>query len=43
MAKAMGIKDADEPEDFIAALMDLQKACGVDDLRMSDMELRWMN
>lgn len=36
MVKAMGIKDADEPEDFIAALMDLQKVCGVVDLRMSD-------
>lgn len=36
MAKAMGIKDADKPEDFITALMDLQKACGVDQLKMSD-------
>ncbi|WP_027364814.1 iron-containing alcohol dehydrogenase [Desulfotruncus alcoholivorax] len=36
MAKAMGIKDADKPEDFITALVDLQKACGVADLKMSD-------
>ena len=36
MAKAMGIKDADKPEDFITALMELQKACGVDQLKMSD-------
>lgn len=36
MAKAMGIEDADKPEDFITALGNLQKACGVDNLRMSD-------
>lgn len=36
MAKAMGIKDADKPEDFITALVDLQKACGVAELKMSD-------
>ena len=36
MAKAMGIKDADKPEDFITALVDLQKTCGVADLKMSD-------
>ena len=36
MAKAMGRQDADKPEDFITALMELQKACGVDELRMSD-------
>ena len=36
MAKVMGIKDADKPEDFITALVDLQKACGVADLKMSD-------
>lgn len=36
MAKAMGIKDADKPEDFITALVDLQKACGVAGLKMSD-------
>lgn len=36
MAKAMGIKDADKSEDFLTALYELQKACGVDNLRMSD-------
>lgn len=36
MAKAMGIKDANRAEDFITALVDLQKACGVADLKMSD-------
>lgn len=36
MARVMGIPDADEPEDFITALMQLQRECGVDDLRMSD-------
>ncbi len=36
MAKAMGIREADKPEDFITALVDLQKACGVADLKMSD-------
>lgn len=36
MAKAMGKEDAKEPMDFVTALVDLQKACGVDDLKMSD-------
>lgn len=36
MAKAMGIKEADKPEDFITALVDMQKACGVAELKMSD-------
>lgn len=36
MARVMGIPGADKPEDFIAALMQLQKDCGVDDLKMSD-------
>ena len=36
MAKAMGIPDADKPEDFITALVRLQEDCGVADLRMSD-------
>ena len=36
MAKVMGIPDADKPEDFIIALVNLQRACGVDDLKMSD-------
>ena len=40
MAKAMGIKDADKPEDFITALVNLQKACGVADLKMSDYGMK---
>ena len=36
MAKAMGIKAADKPEDFITALVALQNACDVSELKMSD-------
>ena len=36
MAKAMGIENADKPEDFITALVKLQQDCGVADLKMSD-------
>ncbi|MGI5905227.1 MAG: iron-containing alcohol dehydrogenase [Candidatus Pararuminococcus gallinarum] len=36
MARVMGIPDADKPEDFITALLQLQKDCGVGDLKMSD-------
>ncbi|EOS39040.1 hypothetical protein C808_02357 [Lachnospiraceae bacterium M18-1] len=36
MARVMGIPDADKPEDFITALVSLQKECGVDGLKMSD-------
>ncbi|MBO1701514.1 iron-containing alcohol dehydrogenase [Eubacterium callanderi] len=36
MARVMGIPNADKPEDFITALVQLQKDCGVDDLKMSD-------
>jgi alcohol dehydrogenase len=36
MAKALGKEDAKEPMDFAAALEELQKACGVDNLKMSD-------
>ena len=32
----MGKTDAKEPMDFVTALVDLQKACGVDELKMSD-------
>ena len=35
-ARAMGMPGADKPEDFLTALAELQKACGVDNLRMSD-------
>lgn len=36
MAKALGKEDATVPMDFVSALLDLQKACKVDQLRMSD-------
>ena len=36
MARAMGLPAADKAEDFITALTALQKACGVDGLKMSD-------
>lgn len=36
IAKAMGISDANKPEDFITALVRLQEDCGVADLKMSD-------
>ncbi|WP_394272332.1 iron-containing alcohol dehydrogenase [Butyricicoccus sp.] len=36
MAQALGKPDADKPEDFLTVLADLQKACGVDNLKMSD-------
>lgn len=36
MARLMGYPEANKPQDFITALVNLQKACGVDDLKMSD-------
>ena len=36
MAKLLGFNDAQKPQDFITALVNLQKACGVDELKMSD-------
>ncbi|MGN0244728.1 MAG: iron-containing alcohol dehydrogenase [Lachnospiraceae bacterium] len=36
MAKAMGDLAASEPMDFIKALIELQAACGVDNLKMSE-------
>ena len=36
MARAMGMPEADKPEDFLTALIALQKACGVDNMKMSD-------
>ncbi len=36
MAKAMGMDDAKDPEDFIKMLAKLQEDCGVADLKMSD-------
>lgn len=40
MAKALGKADADRPEDFIDALVQLQKDCGVDKLKMSDYGIK---
>lgn len=40
MAKALGMKDAKEPQDFITMLKKLQEACGVADLKMSDYGLQ---
>lgn len=40
MARAMGIQDADKPEDFITALVRLQEDCGVANLKMSDYGFR---
>lgn len=40
MAQAMGIKDANKPEDFLTALEDLLKDCGVADLKMSDFGIK---
>ncbi len=40
MAKALGKADADKPEDFIDALVQLQKDCGVDELKMSDYGIK---
>lgn len=36
MARVMGIPDADKAEDFITAIKQLQKDCGVDGLKMRD-------
>lgn len=36
MAKAMGKTDAADPMDFVAALTELQNACGVGELKMSE-------
>lgn len=36
LARALGVHDAVHPADFLRALHDLQVACGVDNLRMSD-------
>lgn len=40
MAKALGKQDANDPMDFITALMQLQEACGVADLKLSDYGIR---
>lgn len=36
LARLLGMPEADKPEDFITALVRLQEACGVADLKMSD-------
>ena len=36
LAQALGMPEADKAEDFITALVRLQEACGVADLKMSD-------
>lgn len=36
MAKAMGMENADKPEDFLTVLQKLLEDCGVADLKMSD-------
>ena len=36
MAQAMGMTEASKPEDFLTALANLQRECGVDGLKMSD-------
>lgn len=40
MAHFLGMENASKPEDFITALLELQKACGVDDLKMSDYGIK---
>lgn len=40
MAKTMGKKDASDPMDFVEALIELQKACKVDNLKMSDYGIK---
>jgi alcohol dehydrogenase len=40
MAQVMGYPDAKEPMDFIAALDNLQKDCGIADLKMSDYGIK---
>lgn len=36
MARVMGYPESNNPQDFVTALVELQKACGVADLKMSD-------
>lgn len=40
MAEALGMENARDPMDFITALENLQKACCVDQLKMSDYGIR---
>lgn len=36
MARVMGYPESNNPQDFVTALVELQKACGVAELKMSD-------
>lgn len=40
MARFLGKTDAKKPEDFLDALLNLQKDCGVDNLKMSDWGIK---
>lgn len=40
MARFLGKTDAEKPEDFLEALAGLQRACGVDNLKMSDYGIK---
>ena len=40
MAKALGKKDASKPIDFVDALVELQKACKVDNIKLSDYGIK---
>ena len=40
MAKALGKEDASSPQDFVDLLVQLQKDCGVADLKMSDFGIQ---
>ena len=40
MAKALGKSDATQAMDFVTVLSDLQKACGVDQLKMSNYGIK---
>ncbi len=40
MAKAMGKENATDPMDFVDALVELQKVCHVDELKMSDYGIK---
>lgn len=40
MAKALGAENASSPEDFVTALVKLQKDCGVDAIKMSEYGMR---
>lgn len=43
MAKALGFKDASSADDFVTALVCLQKNCGVNQLKMSDYGIKEEN